>query len=389
MNVDQLLCACAFPSHDPEASARIGDLPGTTIDWSTVPALLTRHGLTILAASHLEAARRHIPPMVWNAIQSAAMRARISALEMSAELLRLLRALTAAGVSTLPFKGPLLGLDAYGDLAARPFDDLDLLVRACDMDTAIATLNRLGYTSSYGFTPAQDRWFRHVDGDYPLVHKTTGILVELHLRAVSRRFGPDIDTGDLWSRRRVLHVAGESVPVLSTDDQLYLCLLHGAKHRWERLEWLASTSVLLKHRGGNVSTLLAHPDVEARAVLLGCQLAHQLLGTPLHTETSAAIAADPIVMRLASEARRHIFDRHAHTDQRDTAGKLWFNYRIARGVPARVRFGSRWTFWPSPEDWTAITIPDALFPLYRIARPARLIWKYIHPTTGARGPADG
>ena len=389
MSVNELLCGCAFPIDDPEASVRLGGLSVETIDWSTVPALLAQHGLTILAASHLETVRRHIPPTVWNTIQCAALRARALALVMSAELLRLLRALTAAGVSTLSFKGPLLGLDAYGDLAARPFDDLDLLVYPHDMNTAITTLGRLDYASSYCFSPAQDRWFRHVDGDYPLIHKSSGILVELHLRVTSRRFGPGINTDNLWRRRHTVQVAGESVAVLSADDQLYLCLLHGAKHRWERLEWLASVNALLKHRGGDVSALLDGPHVEARAVLLGCQLAHELLGAPLHVETAKAIAADSTVMRLAREARLHMFDRQPLTDQQDTAGKLWFNYRIAHGVLARVRFGSRWMFWPSPEDWEAITIPDPLFSLYRIVRPARLMWRYVRPIVGISGRANG
>jgi hypothetical protein len=369
---------------DPAAALELRQLPLETIEWEAIPRRLVIHGLSILAASHLSTVRHAVPAATWNRIQNQALAARASALALAAELTRILRALEADAVDALPFKGPLLGLDAYGDLAARPFDDLDLLVRPRDLDRAMLTLTRMGYESQYHFTRRRDAWFRRVDGDYPMVHAHTSTLVELHARAVSRRFGWGLGTDDLWRRHGVQHVGDNAVAVLSDDDRFYLYVVHGAKHRWERLEWLASTAALLGRRSGDVSALLQPPYRLRRAVLLACHLAHTLLGAPLADTTVSAIGDDPTVIALSAEVRRHMFSDRRDDSRDDTAAKLRFNWRLAAGWGQRIAYLYRWCTWPSPEDWMTMSIPDPLFFLYRLTRPARLLWQYARPGMGAR-----
>jgi hypothetical protein len=373
---DRLLCACAHSVNDAAAARQLRQLPLESIEWEAMPRRFVIHGLTILAASHLATVRHAVPPATWNQIHAQALAARASALALVAELTRILHALEADSVDALPFKGPLLGLDAYGDLAARPFVDLDILVSPEDLDRAMATLTRLGYEAQYRFSPARDAWFRRVDGDYPMVHTGTSTLVELHGRAVSRRFGWGLPTADLWRRRAAQPLGDTVLPVLCDDDRFYLYVVHGAKHRWERLEWLASTTALLQRRGGDVSALLRPPYRHRRAVLLACHLAHELLGAPLSDATASAIGEDPAIVSFSAEVRRHIFSDRRDDGHDDTAGKLWFNWRLAGGWGQRIGYLYRWCTWPSPEDWNAMSIPDPFFFLYRLTRPARLLWQY-------------
>lgn len=382
--VEQLLCACARRAGD-QARERVAVLASDAVDWKLLPGLLRRHGLQALGVSHLAAVRDRIPAPVWRELHTAAMAARADALAQWAELLRILRRCEAAEVHVLPYKGPVLGWEAYGDLGARPSVDLDLLVRPDQFERASDALRELGYRSEYHFPRARDQWFRRVDGDYPFQHADTGRLVELHVRAMSRRFGPQPSTAELWTRRRETTVLGTPVAQLGEDDQFYLQVVHGAKHRWERLEWIAATAELLRSRNGDLSALHTARYPEQRAVLLGCRLAHELLDAPVGTDTASRIARDPAVARLADAARRHLF-RDPYLDDgavNDTAAKLWFNYRLQRGAFARVRFLYRWIAWPSPEDWEHLQIPDPMFFLYRITRPMRLLWRYARPEPGA------
>ena len=61
------------------------------------------------------------------------------------ELARLVDALAKHGIDAIPFKGPLLAIQAFGDLGLREFRDLDFLVRDEDLAKTIATLHSLGY----------------------------------------------------------------------------------------------------------------------------------------------------------------------------------------------------------------------------------------------------
>ncbi len=374
----RVLCACAHRADDAAVPHLFATVSWASVDWPAFPALLVRHGLQALAAAHLTDMRDRMPESVWREIHAGAMAARAAALALSAELFRILKHCAEAGVDTLPYKGPLLGWEAYGDLGARPSVDLDLLIRPGDLEAATAVLDRLGYRPGYHFASAPARWFRRIDGDYPFEHRDTGGLVELHVRAMSRRFGPDPTTSDLLARRRVLTVAGQRVALPGTDDVLYLQVVHGGKHRWERLEWVAATAALLRTRGGDVSALCRGRYPNVRAVLLGCRLASELLGAPVDDETAARIAGDRAIARLADDAVRRLFDDARRNDDGpdDTAAKLWFNFRLQRGLVARARFLYRWVFWPSPEDWERLQLPAAMFLVYRLTRPFRLLWRY-------------
>jgi Uncharacterised nucleotidyltransferase len=387
--VERLLCACARPA-DHSGSDRFSDVAWESVDWELLPRLLVRHGLQALAVSHLASARQRVPESVWRELHAGAMAARAESLALWAELQRILRRCAEVGVDALPYKGPVLGWEAYGDLGARPSVDLDLLVRPHDLDAATHTLRELGYLPAFRFSRARERWFRRVDGDYPFEHGDTGGLVELHIRAMSRRFGPQPSTSRLWQRRRAAAVLGATIAVLHENDVFYLQVVHGAKHRWERLEWIAATAELLRARDGDVSALHAAAYPNQRAVLLGCALARNLLGAPVDVGTATRIGRDREIGRLADAANRHLF-RDARIDDsavNDTAAKLWFNCRVQRGTLARARFLYRWAAWPSPEDWERLQIPDAIFFLYRLTRPFRLMWRYARRTSPSGARSD-
>lgn len=57
----------------------------------------------------------------------------------------LIRHLAEGGVDTVAWRGPFAGVDWYGDVAARGFADLDLLIRAADRDRAWELARTAGY----------------------------------------------------------------------------------------------------------------------------------------------------------------------------------------------------------------------------------------------------
>ncbi|HEX8715651.1 MAG TPA: nucleotidyltransferase family protein [Gemmatimonadaceae bacterium] len=375
---ERLLCACARRADDANAARLFADVPWDSVDWASVPALLVRHGLQALAVAHLSIVRDRMPGSVWQEIHASAAAARAASLALSAELFRILRRFGEAGLEILPYKGPLLGWEAYGDLGARPSMDLDLLVRPADFDAAAALLDDLGYRADDELPPAAARWFRRVDGDYPFEHRETGRLVELHVRTMSLRFGAGPTTAELLARSRVVTISGLRTVIPGTDDLFYLQVVHGAKHRWERLEWVAATAELLRARRGDVAALFCRRYPNERAVLLGCRLAADLLDAPVDAGTAARMAGDGVVRELADAARHRLFHDARPDDDApgETAAKLRFNFRLQRGVAARARFLYRWIVWPSPEDWEQLRLPAPLFFAYRLTRPVRLLRRY-------------
>ncbi len=380
--VHRMLCAVARSTMDAAAVKQLDDAVAELTSWDAVPALLVRHGLTILGARHLSAVRDRIPFGTWMTIEQQAREAHALALAKANELRRIVDALEARGLAVLAFKGPVLAWRAYGDFGARPFMDLDLLVHPHDIASALLMLGTLGYTPVYRFRDREDAWFRRVDGDYPLLDATGTGLVELHARAMSLRFAgmPPVDV--LWQRRDGVPLGNRSIPALCADDALLLQALHGAKHRWERIEWVASVAALLRQRGGDVMPLIRVAPAAQRALLLACAVAASWLDAPLSSETRMHCDGDPVVGRLAAAAWQHLVTGAVDEGPHATAAKIAFNFRVQRGVVARARFIYRWTFWPSPEDWEFVRLPERFFFAYRAVRPLRLLARYGRRITG-------
>ena len=297
------------------------------------------------------------------------------ALALAAELRRLLAALEGAGVPALAYKGPALAVQAYGDLALRGFIDLDLLVLPGDVPRALGVLAAAGYEPALDLTPAQERYFRRVDGDYQLLHRDTGRLVELHARVSSERFCMPIETETLMRRARSVAVGGAPVRTLGDEDAALVACVHGAKHRWKRLEWLAALAALLRAGTDPAAVLARAAEVRARrTVLLGFALARRLVDAPLPPAVVREIEGDAHLPELLDEAERRMLDDAAEGEE--TVANLRFNLRARDDAADRARYVGRWLFGPSPEDWRWTRLPDALFPLYRVLRPVRLLLRH-------------
>jgi hypothetical protein len=372
-----LLLGCARASFDPAGAAPgLAHAAARGMDWDAFLRLAERNRMLPLAHRAL-GERAEVPETVRSRLRAAYGENARQALLLAGELRRLMDALRSAGVRALAYKGPALAVRAYGDLALRTYSDLDLLVAPDDEPAAAAVLRAHGYVSGYGFSPAQDAAFRRVDGDYPYHHPRSGRLVELHGRVSSARFVAELPTARLMERARDVPIGGGEVPAPADDDLFLALCLHGAKHRWARLEWLACAAALAARAELDLAALLHLADGigARRTTLLALLLARDALGLALPGEIDRSIAADPPLATLAAEARGLWFREEGEGDEA-TPANLRFNARLRDGAADRVRYAVRWLFLPSPEDWAWVRLPDALSPLYRVLRPLRLAARY-------------
>lgn len=321
------------------------------------------------------APRPDTPPELVRALSAGAAANARAALGLARELRRLTGALEAAGIGAAAYKGPALAVRAYGDLALRTYSDVDLLVCPADVPRAAALLEEAGYRPAHDFPPHAEALFRRIDGDYPFAHGATGRLVELHCRVSSLRFGADLPTRALLARARPVALGGGAVPALADDDLFLALCLHGAKHRWARLEWLAAPAAVAVRAALPLEALLERAAAlhARRAFLLAVHLMRETLGLPLPPPVAAAIRREPGLDALAAEARGLWF---ADGEDDATAANLGFNLRLQDDAAARARFAARWLLVPSPEDWAWVRLPEPLAPLYRVLRPLRLALRY-------------
>ncbi|MBW3656541.1 MAG: nucleotidyltransferase family protein [Gemmatimonadetes bacterium] len=360
---------------DASAADGVADVVARGVHWDAALALAERNRLTPLL-HRLVAGRSEVPETVRATLRAAYAANAGEALRLSGELRRLVSALQAAPVAALAYKGPALAVRAYGEVALRTYSDLDLLVAPGDVPRASRALAERGYAAAYSFSPAQERLFLSVDGDVPFHHPHTGTLVELHSRVSSARFCIRLPTAELMARARPVSIGGGTVPTLADDDLLLALCAHGAKHRWARLEWLASASALAARAAVDLPALVERAGEAGarRTVLLALHLARTTLRLHVPPSLAEAAEADSEIPSLADEARGLWFA--GDEAEETTAANLRFNYRLCDGRADRARFAARWLFTPTPEDWSWLRLPGPLAPAYRALRPLRLALRY-------------
>src|SRR4029078_3729368 len=146
---------------------------------------------------------------------------------------------------------------AYGDLGLREFGDLDFLIRDDDLETAITTLNGLGYKRKGKLTAAQFAFIHRLQGQEIIFGESNGIAVEPHTRLTSLKIALDIDDDVLWHRAQRVSLGGHTFLALAPEDDLLLLAIHGGKEMWWKLKWVCDFAAFIE----------SHPDLDWSAVV--------------------------------------------------------------------------------------------------------------------------
>lgn len=381
----KLLLLCTQVPFDNRKRAEFAAVLEGPVDWEYLVETSSGHAITPLLCRALElASPSRVPPDVLAAAKTYLDDTRTRNVEMTQELLRILDGLDHAGIPAIPFKGPYLAENYYGDPALRRYVDLDFLVAEKTLNATVTALRGLSYPGpfqtysidpDFKLSPRQDAAFRRYSEEYELYHSETSMAIEPHWAFVPRTFGLNLDYGPLWARTRRGVLADRAVLALSPEDTLLGLALHGAKSHWMRINWISDLDRVVKTEIGiNWPELLqiARQSGLLRILLVGLQLIHLQFNTELDEQVSAAIANDPMVEQLAAECAAALFNEAA---RHYSSKAIWRDWRL---MLERRRDRMAYIFYtlvtPRVQHFEALPLPDTLFFAYY---PFKLAHDYI------------
>lgn len=375
----QLVRACARRTLRASDRERIRALLQAGVDWDRVVTLSLRHRLAPLVWSHLRA--ENVPAATAATLQGLFVRNAGAMLRLSGELLQIVELCRANDVLVVPYKGPALAAQAYGNLAYRLAGDLDLLVRAADVPRARALLLGRGYAPRHALSRGGAEFMRRSRYSEELDCEG-GASVELHWAFTNGDIALDLDLDDLAPRLGTIELGGDRVPVFGPADQLLILCVHGCKHRWDRLEWLCGVAELARSHGGEIAWDALVRQAGAlgvrRMLLLGVVLAHDLLDAPVPEPVLAAARADRAVVELATEVPPLLAAEMATPDDVPSLATDVFRFRLRERYRDRVRFVWYRATTPSrPESWSAVSIGGRWLPVHGLVRPFRAMRKLL------------
>ncbi len=373
----KLLLCIARRSLDGSLKDHLRDLAQKEVNWDYLITVASQHGLLpLLCAQTIANCQDIVSPQVLGRLRSELLGNRQDVLYLLRELLRILNLFKAEGVRVLSFKGPVLAQIVYGDVGLRQAGDLDLLIAKQDFARAETALRSAGYAMEPQLTPNQLRSHFRSHCEIQFAHHDQFSVVDLHWGLTPKGFPFAVDIDELFSRSHSILVADHVIETFAGEDLLlYLCV-HGAKHYWSRLEWVAAVAELVRGNTGFDWSLIvtrAKESKNEKILCLGLLLAGDLFAFDLPSEVSEILERHEALRECALEMRQKLFSDVSKPTQIEI---FRMNAQLMDHKRDAVLGLLRSVLVPTISDWQTLTLPGLLHPLYYGFRPIRLLNKY-------------
>jgi hypothetical protein len=371
----QILVCVARRSLDVDATEKLRQLLRGNLNWTYLLAMADRHGLIPLLHKHLASLGPAVPAELLARLRELDQENTSTSLLLTGELIKLLDFLAARGIQAIPFKGPVLALLAYGDLALRQFVDLDILVKRQDVSAVRDLLAGQGFAPRPALNKSQEPALVRFDCSYNFANEKD-VCVDLHWDITPRCFSFGLDPDRLWDRLQPIALNGRQLTTLAVEDLLLVLCLHGFTHFWERLGWICDVAGLIDYQKNIDWDLLVDNTIRRgnrRVLSLGLLLASELLDAPIPPEVWRRAPADATVTALARQVQDQLFAPGHHGGIVEEA-RLHLSMRERKRDKLKAFF--RLVTTPRANDWQFASLPAWLFFLYYPLRPLRLAAKY-------------
>lgn len=352
------------PRAQRDAAARVDD-------WPAVTRLALSHdvGWWVLRAMPPEGVPDAARAPLGDAVRAVAL----SALPGARQAAELSGALGAAGVRAVAYKGPALAADVHGAVGARRFTDLDFLIAEADRDRAVGTLRGLGYVSPSGLSDRAERVYSRWEG---VVHRARAddLPVELHWRCQAPRYGGPQDPAEVVTRAQPCALGGGVVLVPSPEDLGLLLAVHGVKHAWTSLMWVADLVAAMSRPGFDWDAVLARGSSwgVGRALRYAMLVGHELAALAPPPEVLVAARADGRAAFLArAVAARLTLARNVPDIGAESTPR--YDLQWLDGAWAQARYLALAAMLPTLQEQEAVPLPDPLLPLAYPLRAWRLL----------------
>lgn len=348
-------------------------------DWKEYLRLIDRHRTPALSWAALSGTPGVTPPeQVAAELKQRSDACRMESMKQCLLMASVLKALSQGGIPVMPFKGQILSLQLYADVALRQCRDLDLAVAPEDFHRARTCLEEIGWELSspawFSLSPAQWKRTLRWEHDLEMVHTQAGCLLELHWRD---EWETPEQTQARWSRSVATLWQGFSIRAMTPSDlTLYLCS-HGGHHFWSRSKWLGDLA--RAHTMGQLdwdgALAEARRTGQQAVIFIALALLERLYGLPIPEVVGRPWGPLTHLLEIPLSA---ISNPHGPMAP-DASGWLRYRLRISRYErrlhPRRPWRDSIARLLYGREDFRTLRLPDNLTWVYAPLHPVLWVWR--------------
>ncbi|MCE7698065.1 MAG: nucleotidyltransferase family protein [Methanobacterium paludis] len=368
---DELLLLCSRTTLKSENKVKIRSLIEKGINWDHLIQKAHRHRLTQLLYWNLEDFSEYIPENVLTDLKEYFQVNAQRNLLMLGELLKTLKLLEAEDITAVSFKGPVLADYAYGNIALRQFDDIDIFVYRQDVLKIKEILMDQGYKPQFEIEGFVEKKFIKSQGEYKFFNSDKEIKLELHSEFFGLSFSFSGDLRFLYSAENfeTIKIHNQKIFTLNPENMLFVLCIHASGHRWLRLSWICDIAELIQSHEINWDYTMKKAEELGikRLLLVNLNLAVDLFDLDLPDNILKSLNSEKV--NLLTFKVKAFFD--SNSESMFQMADVRFNIRENRLL--RIKDLLRTLFIPTNNEWKILSLYPFLLPFSHVIRFIKLL----------------
>jgi len=365
--------------------------PKENIDWQKWKDLLIHHGVLPQVYMNLQKSNKAIPTLpgkVLEEIKSLFYLNTSRNIMVCTQLNILVKTMQTLNekITVIPFKGPVLAIQAYNDYAYRSYSDLDVLINKKDFNRFYDHMINLGYQPFYPFKESKRKRWAKWGRPFVFSKKDTHVDVHFRIQSGPGFIKPGLTPGSM-EKYTEIDLMEQRVNALSPEYSALAVCINGTKDGWNRLCFVTDLAYLVQNnRDLEWDSLISRAKkIKAYTRLcIGLRLANEFLGLQLPEETRQHNIETTKVVKLS-----RIYSNNL---KKEKVLQKKFSTRILAIRTVDTAWGKSgylcyYLFVPTIADLKDITVPGFIFPfyVYLVLRPLLLFIRMLRVICLNRG----
>jgi hypothetical protein len=373
---DNLLVSCARKEMDDVTKDRINSLLRQDLDWNYFFALVSKHRLTPLVYQNLNKTDfKYIYKTFSAKFREYINQNAQKNLLMFSELFKILELFNSHGITAIPYKGPVLAIAAYNDLALREFSDLDIFIPQNFFFKAENLMKELGYKPVLRLKKEQKEIFIKFQREYKFINdKRIPVEIKWRFPVVTFFFREDpiilCDYEELSFNNRTLKT-------LKPENLLLVLCLHNAGHYWSNLRGICDVVEIADSENINWTICLSMAEKLGikRIFFINLLLAHYLLDLTIPYEILLNLESDKSCKSISKQIKERFFSK----EQKELTlfQKIIMRIYIRESYNDKLKDFFKMILVPTPSVLESVSLPKCLVFVYHFLRVLQLIKTYV------------
>lgn len=370
---DKLILKCAQSRVNKDDLIKIKQLFNQNLDWEYIIKMVTKHRLRSLLFWNInKICPEEVPMIIKVQLENFYYDNVRKNLFKLGELLEILKILESYGIVTVPYKGPVLAINGYGNLSLREFSDMDIYVDKKNVSLAKKILISNGYKPHLQLDTDIESHYIQSQREFKFFNKEKDVNIEIHWNVVGLSISFPCESSFPLEKLVITRINGRVIKSFIMEDLILILSVHVAGHMWERLSWICDINELI--RGADalnwdmIIRKARHLAVE-RILYINLYLAHELFDLELPSIVMNNIMKDATVFIICKDIIMNIFNKKSF----NILSKMIMRFKIRE--KRNMGFSDVWTIItvPNSKEWVDFEKKGDNFFNYAFKRPLQII----------------